>query len=127
MEKPACCVTELKNSSNEYLRNLQSARKIAGCSFREGDEIHTVLVGPWQVAVILGYQFLRRICGPCTCRMGHVHTEELAGYGSRDGDWVSWIWFLSGACFLRDYSSPGEEIGRGKRDEDELREEKGGG
>lgn len=31
--------------------------------------------------------------------MGHVRAEKLAGYGSRDGAWVSWIWFLSGAVF----------------------------
>lgn len=26
-----------------------------------------VRLEPWQVAVTLGYQFLYRICGPCTC------------------------------------------------------------
>lgn len=27
-----------------------------------------VRLEPWQVAVTLGCQFLRGICGPCTCR-----------------------------------------------------------
>lgn len=60
-----------------------------------------VRLEPWQVAVTLGYQFLYRICGPCTCHsVTQRRSSQCAEAGTPSVARVSRIWFLASLPLL---------------------------
>lgn len=60
-----------------------------------------VRLEPWQVAVTLGYQFLYRICGPCTCHsVTQRRSSQCAEAGTPSVTRVSRIWFLASLPLL---------------------------